>query len=136
MSDKKKRIYKCGGCGELGHNKRTCPNKEGAIQRVVAVEEPPIAAEPEVVEEKEEAHVQPQMPLDGSVDLINGFRKPTGRPVAPAAPYECAACGRVGILVLVELVAGGKALRCEHCQNKTPVKTILRWGATPDTKVV
>jgi len=33
----KKRTYKCGGCGDYGHNKRTCPSGADVTKDVVAL---------------------------------------------------------------------------------------------------
>lgn len=129
---KKKRQYKCGGCGDVGHNKRACTKTQATT---------PDAADAPVVEETvvvgtpvEEPPQSPKIAIDGSADLVQGHRTPNTRPVAPAAPYDCPTCARVGILALCELEGGSVALRCEHCMNKSPLKTILKWGAFPSDK--
>lgn len=135
---KQKRTYKCGACKELGHNARTCPTKAAKAAPAPAPTPAPAPAPAPVPEPKTEESPVPEdpahHPMDGSVDLVHGFKAPSGRPAVPAAPYECSTCERVGILVLVELEGGASALRCEHCQNKTPIKSILKWGAFPSDK--
>lgn len=129
---KTKRTYKCGGCGELGHNKRTCPQKSATPAATATATVEPSTVEPPVLDP--EPTPTTQLPLDGSVDMTVGRRGDTGRPEVPAAPYDCPACERIAVLVLVELQDGNKALRCEHCLNSSPVKTILKWGAFPKDK--
>lgn len=133
----KKKQYKCGGCGDLGHNKRACPSKGVTV----AVKEP-VGVPVEVAQVEgtpvgtpvEETIVSPQVAIDGNADLVSGHRSPNTRPVAPAAPFDCPTCLRVGILALCELEDGCKALRCEYCMNKSPLKSILKWGAFPEDK--
>jgi DNA-directed RNA polymerase subunit RPC12/RpoP len=116
----KKRQYKCGYCKELGHNARKCPTKiaEAATPVVDTPAEPEPAPEPVA-----------QVVLSHTTDLT-ATKQPSPPAVRPA-PYECDACGRVGILALLELQDGNKALRCEHCMNKASPKMILKWGASP-----
>jgi len=101
---KKKTQYKCGGCGTLGHNKRACPQKTAASDPAPAVlkgSDPADApaAEPVVVGSPvEEPPPSPKIAIDGNSDLVDGHRTPNTRPVAPAAPYDCPTCSRVGIL--------------------------------------
>jgi len=139
-----KRTYKCGACNELGHNARTCPNKGApATEPVSVVQEATVEVVTETVAEvpaevEEPAptsvHRQTELPMDGSVDLTARRGAPTGRPDVVAAPYDCPACTSVSVLVLVELEGGQKALRCESCRNSSPIKSILKWGASPADK--
>jgi hypothetical protein len=121
---KKKADYKCGHCGETGHNARTCPSKETAAAA------PP--AEPEIVEPPRK--VEPNVvPVDTSVDLLDTDRTRPSRPTGPGC-FQCPKCNRASILVLVELPSdqmGAKEMRCELCHNKTPISKILLWGAQP-----
>ncbi len=132
----KKKQYKCGGCGDMGHNKRACPKKAAAkpaeAKAADAPAEEPVAVGSVVEEPDRSAKVS----IDGNSDLVEGHRTPNTRPAAPAAPYDCPTCSRVGVLALCELEGGGIALRCEYCMNKTPLKTIIKWGASPSDKPV
>jgi len=126
---KTKGMYKCGKCGNLGHNARTC-----AQAKVAPPAAAPAAApiEAQAVEEKPDPG--PQIPMGETMDLTAARRGPSGRPINAPSPFECPTCLRVGVLVLVELEQGAKQLRCEHCHNKVKVKIILKWGAQPGDK--
>lgn len=139
----KKRQYKCGTCKELGHNARKCPTKAASavaapakaealpvVETVVEAATP--APEIPTAPPEPETNVSAQVAIDGNADLVGGHRKANTRPAAPAAPYDCPTCGRVGILVLCKLEDGSNALRCEHCMNKSPLKSIMKWGARPE----
>ena len=70
--------------------------------------------------------------IERSVDLTDIDHKES----APTQPgcFECPTCLRAAVLVLVEMTDGSSQLRCEMCQNKTPVSKILKWGARPRDK--
>lgn len=133
MDNKARGSYKCGRCGDNGHNARTCTNKfqpsldqrideETAVLNKILQPRPPI---------KKDTTSVGQVPLSTTQDL-------TYRPVEdvktlsrPPSPYDCPTCKRVGILVLVELEDSTPQLRCEHCHNQVRCKVILKWGAAP-----
>jgi DNA-directed RNA polymerase subunit RPC12/RpoP len=138
---KKRRTYKCGKCGNNGHNARTCPTKAD-VSKAVTTTKPTPAPTPVVAEATTpaEAPVEDdpaptgQFPLDGSSDLTIARRTSTETPKVPAAPYNCPSCHQVAVLVLVELLDGKQALRCEKCRNSTPISKIVKWGAFPKDK--
>lgn len=118
--------YKCGGCGESGHNARTCPNKN----RTAEVTQPDgfVEKKPKPSKAKRKEN---EVPVEASVDVLAGNKADTT--TSPGA-FECPNCLKAGVLVLVELQTGNKMLKCEHCFNKTPIKEIVKWGARPTDK--
>ena len=135
---KQKRVYKCGKCGDEGHNARTC--KKGTVAPVTTVVEDTDTSDtttPETTESTDEEPASPTPPkqeapkvvMSETKDITVIDRRPTAS--SNVSPYSCETCGQVGVLVLLELEDGAKALRCEHCMNKVRAKQILTWGAKP-----
>ncbi len=123
---KAKRTYKCGSCGEKGHNARKCPGKAEATTTAVA---------PAKTEEKVEAKPpQPPIAMNSTQDLTSDHRKKVDRPARPAAPFECPSCLRCGILAIIQNEQDQKLVRCEYCYTKCRPKLILKWGALPEDK--
>ena len=122
----KRTTYKCGKCGETGHNARTCTGGKSSTST-------------EQVSDSSSAVIEkptpPTVALSTTEDLtaIRRLSKES-RPVNVPSPFTCPTCQRVGILVLIETPEGNRQLRCEYCQNKTPVKIIHKWGAVPGDK--
>lgn len=126
MAKKKKASYKCGHCGEMGHNARTCPNKD--VSEVPKKKPKPV---PKKVRTKKAG--PNVVPVDRTVDLVDTDRNRPPRPTGPGC-FQCPTCNRASTLVLVQLTAeqgGSKQMRCELCHNKTPIEKILLWGAQP-----
>lgn len=140
---KSHRTVSCGGCGQDGHNKRTCPSK-GAPTTATAVAPPPVVTSPEPA--------PPPAPTPKPVAPTKTYKPPTRVREAPtgdrgtaatAAPYRCPKCNQVAILVIVKVKdyvrsqQTGKEVfkgdqRCEQCLNKPdPTTLILKWGARP-----
>lgn len=134
----KKRTYKCGKCGESGHNARKCPQSEVKKADITVTVDEPVAVEPEVTEEPEAEKVEEapagQVALNTNQDISLNYDKEAARPARPPAPFECPTCLRVGILALLELNGGSKVLRCEHCYTQANPIKILKWGALPGDK--
>ena len=138
MAKKKKGAYKCGACGKIGHNARTCPSKKA---KKAAKSTPKPEPKPEKVVEPEapKAPVRPshKVALSRTVDLTSETRLPKDPRPITAGQYQCPRCNQVATLVLVELEVDGtgrrpRDLRCEKCLNKTKVHEIIIWGASPD----
>jgi hypothetical protein len=146
------RTVKCGGCGNEGHNTRTCPSKEAPrSETATATATPP---EP-VVETKTEAKTEvppPPVPKKTRIDTREARPRreaPTGDrgTAATAAPYRCPKCNQVAILVVVRVKdhvlsqRAGRDIfkgdqRCEQCLNKPdPTTLILKWGVKPGETV-
>lgn len=120
---KTRKTYKCGKCQQTGHNARTCTT--GNVKAPINV-----TAEAAKVEEPKPVLV----PMDGTQDLTEIRRGPSGRPKDAASPHTCPSCASIAVLVLVEYADGKTGLRCESCRNSTPIIKILKWGAVPADK--
>ncbi|MCI0562785.1 MAG: hypothetical protein MN733_30250 [Nitrososphaera sp.] len=132
--DKPRGNYKCGKCGDMGHNARTCPTKVAKVEPVVAPT--PVAESGWVLTGTKVVETPPvppvaQVPLSTSDDFTHRPIEVSTRPARPPSPYDCPTCKCVGILVLVELIDGTPQLRCEHCHNKVACRVIMKWGAAP-----
>lgn len=143
------RTMTCGGCGETGHNTRTC---KGAAP-VPAPEAAPAATVVEAVAPAPEpAKVPtPPVPIKTKIDMRERPRReaPTADrgTAASAAPYRCPKCNSVAILAIVRVkdYASSQRLgkevfrgdqRCEQCLNKPdPTSLILKWGVKPGESV-
>jgi len=123
---KAKRTYKCGSCGEKGHNARKCPKTKAAVTATPEVTAPAEVKAPE--------SVNPPVALSSTQDLTSALRRKNDRPARPASPFECPACLRVGILAIIENEQKQKLMRCEYCYTKCTPKLILKWGAMPEDK--
>lgn len=134
----KTRTVTCGKCGNTGHNARTC-KAEGAqkVAETAATTPPP----------------PPPVPTKTRIDMREDRRESkTPRRLAPtadrgtaatAAPYQCAKCNSVAILLAVRVKDHGASfkqgkdvfaseIRCEKCMNKpVPTDLILKWGVRP-----
>jgi len=139
-----KRTVTCGKCNETGHNARTCPIPTAKKETKSSADIPAPTVQPE-----------PKTRIDAQQEATEKRLNPVPRREAPtadisgsqAAPYRCAKCNSVKILVIVKIKdhnASFKAgkdvfagdLRCENCMNKpTPSDLILKWGASPDEKI-
>lgn len=127
---KKRGSYKCGSCGESGHNARKCPKKDET--QPAPKSDSKAEENPEPVVEVEE---QPgAVALHTNQDIAINYNKEDARPARPPAPFECPVCLRVGILALLEVSGGKKIMRCEHCYTKANPTKILKWGALPSEK--
>lgn len=138
---KQKRVYKCGKCGNKGHNARTCKGSTAApvttvVENTVTTTddtttttETTATADEEPASEPAPKPEPPRVVMSETKDLTVIDRRPTAS--SNVSPYNCETCGQVGVLVLLELEDGAKALRCEHCMNKVRAKQILTWGAKP-----
>ena len=137
-----KRTVTCGKCKETGHNARTCPTPKKKITSSADIPAPPIQpgskTRIDMRQEATEKRLNPVPRREAPTADTSG---------AQAAPYRCAKCNAVKILVIVKIKdhnASFKAgkdvfagdLRCENCMNKpTPSDLILKWGASPDEKI-
>jgi hypothetical protein len=136
------RTVSCGGCGQDGHNKRTCPSRTSTTPAApIAVAEPP----KKVVEAAKPTPPNPRAhkPPTRQREAPTGDRGTA----ATAAPYRCPKCNSVAILVIVRVKdyvksqQQGKDVfkgdqRCEQCMNKPdPCSLILVWGASPGQTV-
>jgi len=122
----KKTTYKCGHCGEKGHNARTCPTKTTTTTTKTATKTTTTTAT---------TTIPAPLKIEPSVDIVSKSRKGS----TPSTPgcFECKRCQNIGVLVLIGITVNGKSvseLRCEKCHNNSPVDVILKWGASPDDK--
>lgn len=147
---KPKRVYKCGKCGDKGHNARTCKQSKKAdvtavVTETVASTESTPAATTEAVtpsttedssSDDEPAKPQPELPrvVMSQTQDLTAIPDKGPSPVSNVSPYKCEVCYQVGILTLLELENGQSVLRCEHCMNKVRAVKHLKWGATPADK--
>lgn len=138
MAEKKTRkSYKCGKCGDKGHNARKCPTAEAKAATPAPAPAPvPVeeaAPEAPKAEEKKPEPVN-TVAISQNSDVALNYNKEDVRPARPAAPFECPVCLRVGILAILELQGGQKVMRCEHCYTKANPVRIMKWGALPGDK--
>ena len=148
---KVKRTVTCGKCKCEGHNSRTCPT---GTKTVAA----PAVAVAEVVEVAEvtESVIGPVVdvtppPPPPKPEVYDPRRReaPTADrgSKTSAAPYRCAKCNSVSILVIVQVKDHHETfkqkrdmfmgeMRCEQCMNlPNPAELILKWGASPNEKI-
>lgn len=151
---KAKRTVSCGGCGEDGHNTRTCPVRTGPVVEEAATVAAPVAVATSAPVAKVETPAPP-VPIKTKIDMRE---HPPARPrreaptadrgtAATAAPYRCVKCNSVAILAIVRVTNHVETqrlgrtifkgdLRCEQCLNKPdPAMLILKWGVMPGATI-
>lgn len=127
---KTKTTYRCGNCNQEGHNARSCPDKGTAdAPETVTPEEVNVAEEPKASPTLEaEPTPEPEHP---SGDLVSKSR--TGSTPSSPGCFECPACQKIGVLVLVTVDDGTQhdVMRCEYCHTQVTALAIAKWGAHP-----